>query len=102
MKTKKLSDYIQTRLSKKEIAAIDKQAKLEVQALKSLQNDITRAMNEYMKEKNIGFNELVQRLNVSPAHIAKIKKGEANLTLSSIARIFALLEQEPHLVFNKK
>jgi plasmid maintenance system antidote protein VapI len=54
-----------------------------------------------MKEKNIGFNELVKRLGVSPAHIAKIKRHDANLTLASIARLFAALDQEPRLVFKK-
>lgn len=100
--TKSFQKLMEKRLTKAEIAEIENQVMLEARALKSLQNDITNAMNNYMKEKNIGFNELVKRLDVSPAHIAKIKKGAANLTLASIARIFALLGQEPNLVFNKK
>lgn len=55
-----------------------------------------------MKKNKVGFNELVELLNVSPTHIAKIQKREANLTLSSLAHIFALIDQEPHLVFKKK
>lgn len=100
--TKSFQKLMEKRLTKSEITEIEQQAMLEVRALKSLQNDITNAMNNYMKEKNIGFNELVKRLDVSPAHIAKIKSGAANLTIASIARLFALLGQEPHLVFNKK
>jgi len=100
--TKSFQKLMETRLTKVEIAEIEDQAMLEARALKSLQSDITNAMNEYMQEKNIGFNELVKRLNVSPAHIAKIKNGSANLTLASIVRLFSLLGQEPHLVFNKK
>lgn len=100
--TKRFQGLMEKRLSTAEISEIERQAMLEARALKSLQNDITTAMNNYMKEKNIGFNELVKRLEVSPAHIAKIKQGAANLTLASIARLFAMLEQEPHLVFNKK
>lgn len=99
--TKSFQKLMATRLSKEEISEIEEQAKMEVRVLKSLQSDITNAMNNYMKEKNIGFNELVKRLDVSPAHIAKIKNGSANLTIASIARLFALLGQEPHLVFNK-
>jgi hypothetical protein len=35
-------------------------------------------------------------------HQAKLeKKGQANLTLLSIARISSLLEKDPHLVFKK-
>ncbi|MFH1831735.1 MAG: hypothetical protein ABH827_02925 [bacterium] len=100
--TKSFQKLVEKRLTKLEIAEIEQQAMLEVRVLKSLQNDITNAMNDYMKKQNIGFNELVKRLDVSPAHIAKIKRGAANLTLASVARLFALLGQEPHLVFNKK
>lgn len=100
--TKSFQKLMEKKLTKKEIAEIEHQATIEAKVLKSLQNDITNAMNNYMEEKNIGFNELVKRLNVSPAHIAKIKKGDANLTIASIARLFSLLEQEPHLIFNKK
>lgn len=100
--TRNFRKLVEKNLSKAEIAEIEQRAQFEVRVLKSLQNDITNALNNYMKEKNIGFNELVERLDVSPAHIAKIKRGAANLTLASIARLFALLGQEPHLVFNKK
>jgi hypothetical protein len=100
MKTKSFDKYLETRLTKAEIAAIDRQAKREAQALKTLKTDVSCAVNTYMKENKIGFNELVRRLDVSPTHVAKIKKGDANLTLASLARIFALLGQNPHLVFN--
>lgn len=100
--TKSFQKLMKKRLTKSEITEIEHQALLEFRALKSLQRDITSAMNDYMKEKNIGFNELVKLLDVSPAHIAKIKNGTANLTLASVARLFALLGQEPHFVFNKK
>lgn len=45
---------------------------------------------------------MVKLLGVSPAHIAKIKRSDANLTLASIARLFAVLGQEAHLVFKKR
>ena len=101
-KTKSFQKLMEKRLTKAEIAEVENQVALEVRALKSLQSDVTSAMNDYMKEQNIGFNELVKLLDVSPAHIAKIKRGSANLTLASIARLFSLLGQEPRLVFNKK
>ncbi len=102
MKTKKLIDYLRTRLTEEEIIEIDDQAHREVEALRALQADIINAMDSYMKRENVGFNEFVKRLDVSPAHIAKLKKGEANLTLSSIARIYALIGQTPHIVTSKK
>lgn len=59
-------------------------------------------MTEYMEAHDIGFNELVRRLNSSPPHIAKIQRGEANLTLASMAHLFALLGKEPQEIFKNK
>jgi hypothetical protein len=102
MKTKNFQSYLEKRLSKQEIASIEEQVKLEIKAMQRLQDDIAKAMNNYMKKNKIGFNELVRRLDASPTHVAKIQKGKANLTLASVAHLFALLGQEPHLVFKKK
>jgi len=101
MKTKKFDDYLKKRLDKSEIAEIERQAKLEYIALKSLQDDIANAIAEYMEQEEIGFNELVRRLDVSPSQVSKIQKGEANLTLASLAHIFALLNRRPHLLLKK-
>lgn len=99
MTTKNFQKYLEQRLSKSEIREIEHQVKLEQDALYSLQNDITKAIDVYMEKENIGFNELVRRLDISPTHAAKIQRGEANLTLGTIAHIFTLLGQKPHLVF---
>ena len=74
MKTKSFQKYLETRLNKEEIAEIRHQAQLEVKILRSLQQMITDSMNEYMDNENIGFNELVRRLDSSPTHIAKIQR----------------------------
>jgi hypothetical protein len=102
MKLKNFQDYLEKRLTTRQIAEIKRQAALEKRALQTLQNDVASAMKRYMREHKIGFNELVKRLEVSPTHVAKIQKGEANLTLASVARLFALLGQQPHLVFDDK
>jgi transcriptional regulator with XRE-family HTH domain len=102
MKTKSFQKYLETRLNKEEIAEIRHQAQLEVKILKSLQKMITDSMNEYMDHEDIGFNELVRRLDSSPTHIAKIQRGEANLTLSSLAHLLALMGKEPKDVFRNK
>lgn len=99
MKLKNFQEYLEKRLSPNEIADIERQAKREKLALQSLQKDVKRVVNCYMKKHNIGFNELVRRLDISPTQVAKIQKGEANLTLASLAHIFALLGQTPHLTF---
>lgn len=102
MKTKSFQEYLEKRLSEDEIREIEQQAHLEVSILQTLQKDIANAIDAYMQKTNIGFNELVRRLNSSPTQLAKIQKGDANLTLASLAHIFALIGQEPHLIFKTK
>lgn len=99
MKTKSFEKYLEKRLKRSEIVEIKAQAVLEKQVLSTLRQDINGAINSYMRKEKIGFNELVRRLNISPTQMAKIRKGEANLTLATIAHIFALLKRCPHLVF---
>jgi transcriptional regulator with XRE-family HTH domain len=102
MKTKRFHEYLEKRLNKEEITQIEYQAELEVKILKQIQDAITRAVSDYMETHNIGFNELVRRLNASPTHVAKIQRGEANLTLSSLAHLLALLGKEPQEMFKNK
>ena len=102
MALKNFDDYIKTRLCKKEIIDIEKQAKAEIKMFKSWQESIKQTLNDYMKKNNVGFNDLVRILDISPTQIAKIKKGQANLTISSMISIFSALDKEPKLVFKKK
>lgn len=98
MKVKSFKTYLEKRLDKKEIAAIDKAAKLEHTILKSLQEAIANAVNSYMEKENIGFNDLVDTLGSSPSQVSKIIKGEANITLATIAHVFASMNQMPKFV----
>lgn len=102
MKLKNFRNLIEERFSKNEIALIEKQAKLEVKALRALQESIKLAIDDYMKANNVGFNELVRRLNSNATQISKIQRGQANLTLASLAHLSALLGQEPSLIFKKR
>lgn len=99
MKTKSFQSYLEKRLDQAEIAEIEEQARLEVAILRSIQDAVSNALTEYMKVNDVGFNELVKRLDSSPSHVSKIQRGEANLTLSSLAHLFALLGKEPHDIF---
>ncbi len=102
MKTKSFQKLLEKKLSKEEIAEIETEALLEVQILRYIQQSISDAMADYMKKNGVGFNELVRRLDSSPAHVAKIQKGNANLTISSMAHILALLGKEPKSIFKNK
>lgn len=101
MKTKSFQDYLEKRLDKKEIAQIKKQAEREIAIFTSFQKMLADITNEYMKQNNIGFNELARLLDASPSQLAKIQKGEANLRLSSIAHLFALMNKDPQDLFRK-
>ncbi len=102
MKTKSFQKYLEKRLDKNEIAEIKQQAQLELRILKSIKNIIADTMADYMKKNQIGFNELVRLLDSSPAQVAKIQRGEANLTISSLAHLFALMGKEPKDVFKNR
>ncbi len=102
MKMKNFDDYIEKRLTKKEITEIEKQAKLEKKLFDTWQTEITQAINNYMEKNNVGFNDLVRILNISPTQVSKIQKGQANLTLASMAHIFSSLNEMPILTFKKR
>ena len=97
MKTKSFDDYLKKRLDKKEIKEIEEQALLEKESLASLQEDVWKLLSGYMKKEKVGFNELVRRLNITPAQASRIQKKEANLTLASVAHIFSLMKQKPRI-----
>jgi DNA-binding Xre family transcriptional regulator len=99
MKTKNFREYLAKRLNESEILELEKQANIEAEAIKQLQRDVSHAVTKYMEEEKIGFNELVKRLGVSSAQVTKIRKGEANLTLTSLAHIAALFKRQPHIIF---
>jgi len=102
MKTKSFQKYLEKRLNKEEIAEIEAQAQLEVKTLRYIQKSISAAMDDYVKKNKIGFNDLVRKLDWSPSKVSKIQKGEANLTLASIAHLCATLEKEPQEIFRNK
>jgi DNA-binding Xre family transcriptional regulator len=102
MPIKNFQHYVEKRLTTAEIKDIERHATLERHALKTLQQDIVNVLADYVAKEGVGFSELVRRLNASPAHVVKIQKGEANITLASLARICALLGVSPHLVFSEK
>ena len=102
MKTKSFQKYLEKRLNQQEINELEQQANIEIQSLQQMQKDIARALAEYLAQEKIGFNELVRRLGISPTQVLKIQKGQANITLSTLAHISALLKTYPHIVFKDK
>ena len=98
MKTKSFKAHLEQRLNKAEIKEIEKAAKIEIEALKNLQNDIAKAVNHYMSENNVDFNEFVKKTGKSPTQVSRIIKGEANLTLATVAQLYAIMGHRAHIV----
>jgi hypothetical protein len=101
MRTKNFYDILEDRLTKEQIAEIERRAQLEVDILRSIQKMLADAMAQYMEKNKIGFNEVVRRLSTSPSQAAKIQRGQANLTLASFAHFLALMGKEPKDIFKK-
>ena len=99
MRAKNFKDTLEQRLDRREIKSLQSQVKLEQEALKTLRQEIANAVNKHMMETGIGFNELTRRLHISPSQAAKITRGQANLTVASIAHIAAFLGKKAHLTF---
>ena len=97
MKVKSFDHYLATRLNDNEIKQIEQAAQLEFETLQALKADISKAVIHYMNINSIGFNDVVRKLGKSPSQVSKIIKGEANLTLATIAQIFAMMGQKPRI-----
>jgi hypothetical protein len=102
MKLGNFQDILDKKFTKEELAEINREAELELAALKALQQNVKDLFENYMKKNNLGFNELVRKLDSTPKQISKIQKGQANLTLASLAMLSAKLGQEPVILFKKK
>ena len=62
-----------------------------------LSNEVSLILAQYMSDNKIGFNELVRRLHMSTATVAKIIKGNSNITLETIAEIGALIGRKIYI-----
>lgn len=98
----KFEDYDDVRkeiFSPNEILSLDSAANEEIAAIKSLQESISSAVARYMAEENIGFNELTRRLEVSSRITSKLVKGNANLSMGTIAHLSAIIGKKPRIIF---
>ena len=98
MKVKSFKAYLEKRLDKREIKEIKDAAKIEFEILTALQAEVAETLLNFMAENDLGFNELVSKLGKSPSQVSKIIKGQANLTMATIAQLYAFMGRRPHLV----
>lgn len=101
-RTKKFKKYSELRneiFSEEEQQELNEEIKMEVLAMNELQESVSKAIVTYMAEEHIGFNEFTRRLGSSSRQTSRIIKGEANLTIATLAEISSVIGKKPKLVF---
>ena len=78
--------------SKEELDKMEKNIIAREKIRNALSANVAFVLAQYMLENQIGFNELVRRLHMSTATVSKILKGNANVTLDTIAEIRILVD----------
>ena len=58
--------------------------------------ELTEEVVRRMSEQGVSRSELARRLGTSPAYVTKLLRGNANLTLATMARLARALESELH------
>jgi transcriptional regulator with XRE-family HTH domain len=53
---------------------------------------ITNEISRIMKEKNLNKKQLAELMNVSPAYITKLLRGNTNFTIETLAKISKVCE----------
>jgi hypothetical protein len=87
------------RLSPRERAAQNRLIEAEARALNSLQAAISKQIDAFMKSEGIGINELTRRLRTSSRQTSRIMKGQANITLATLAALGAVMNKKPKVEF---
>src|SRR5262245_21560503 len=74
-------------LTPEQIQKNEEEAALEIAALRSMQESLSRAIAAYMSDNDLGFVEFTKRLGTSTRQTSRILKGEANVTLATLAEV---------------
>ena len=96
---KKFSDLKKELLSPKELEELDREVLLEASYIHAIQETISKEVVSYMAREGIGFNEFTKRLGTSTRQTSRVLKGEANLTIVTIAEIATLMGKKPKITF---
>lgn len=92
------NEYAKSRLGEPEYAALKKAAALEASIYRSLQEQFSQAVQNYMQQESKGFNDLVKDFGLSQTQVNKILKGTGNFTFSTLAHVFAVIGKAPTLL----
>jgi hypothetical protein len=73
---------------------------LKIAALRSMQESLSREIAAYMSAHGLGFVEFTKRLGTSTRQTSRILKGEANVTLATLAEVAVHIAKVPKIVFD--
>ena len=82
-----LTDFLSENFSVEQAESIKASAQDEFLQLQNLLEDVSRIVAKFMAKEQIGFNEMVRRLGMSPSQFSKIQRGDGNITLATLAHI---------------
>lgn len=86
-------------LTPEQIQRNEEEAALEIAALRSMQESLSRAIAAYMSDNELGFVEFTKRLGTSTRQTSRILKGEANVTLATLAEVAVHIGKVPKIIF---
>lgn len=98
MKFHSFDAYLKKRLTPEEIAEIKEEARMAYESFLALQEDVSKAVIDHMAKNEMRFNDFVKQSGKSATQVSKIIQGEANLTLATVAQLYASMGQRVHIV----
>ncbi len=98
-KFKSFDAFLEKKIGKEEKASLEKEAENYLLVLKEMQDVISAEVAKYMAKEGIGFNEMTRRMDTSSRQTTRIIKGEANITLETLAELAFVIGKHPHITF---
>lgn len=65
----------------------------------TIQNEIFRQVNVYLKDNNMNQTQLAEQLGVSKGYVSQVMKGEFNYTLKKLIELSLAVGKAPLLEF---
>jgi len=87
------------RLSKKDREELKMEAFSELSVLEEMQEQISKAFAGFLSKEKMGIVSFNEKFKTSSKQTNKIMKGEANLTLATLAEFSQRIGKRPRLVF---
>ena len=97
-----VDDLLSSRLSPEQRAQNREEALRELADLKAMQEELSKAIVEFMATEKIGVPMLTARLGTSTRQTYKIVNAEANLTLASLVELGRVLGKRPRIVWDSR